>query len=138
MKAHGTTGGFTLLELVIAIFRAVLGTERDDLWHLAHGSDDRPVVPGWEPKSIGAETTFDEDCADRDRVLKTLLALSDRVGDEGRDFVPREQGQQCPEDTSSIHGERGDHVEGDETQVHDLDELRETIRVVFNPPQFVP
>jgi DNA polymerase-4 len=38
------------------------------------------VTPAWDPKSIGAETTFPEDTDDPSQILKTLLALSDRVG----------------------------------------------------------
>jgi DNA polymerase-4 len=58
----------------------MLGNSGRDLWELANGIDDREVVPEQETKSIGAETTFDQDTDDRDEIQKTILELSDRVG----------------------------------------------------------
>lgn len=58
----------------------MLGSGGRDLWELANGIDDREVVPGQEAKSMGAETTFDRDTADREEIRRTLLELSDRVG----------------------------------------------------------
>ncbi len=46
---------------------------------LARGVDDRPVRPERERKSLGKETTFDEDVADRELVERTLLGLCERV-----------------------------------------------------------
>jgi nucleotidyltransferase/DNA polymerase involved in DNA repair len=46
---------------------------------LSRGLDERPVVPHHEAKSIGHETTFEEDVADTDRIRKTLLSLADAV-----------------------------------------------------------
>jgi len=46
---------------------------------LARGVDDRPVRPERERKSLGKETTFDEDVSDRERVERTLLGLCERV-----------------------------------------------------------
>jgi DNA polymerase-4 len=51
-----------------------------DLWELANGIDERPVVPEQGAKSIGAETTFDQDTEDREKIRRTILELSDRVG----------------------------------------------------------
>ena len=56
-----------------------LGTLGEHLFQLSQGKDDRPVVPNWEPKSISSETTFEEDTADRDLLLRTILELSDHV-----------------------------------------------------------
>ncbi len=58
----------------------MLGNAGRDLWELANGIDDREVVPEQEAKSIGAETTFDQDTDDREEIRKTILELSDRVG----------------------------------------------------------
>ncbi len=55
------------------------GKNGEHLLLLAQGIDDRPVVPHREPKSIGHETTFEEDIEDPERVRKTLLSLSDAV-----------------------------------------------------------
>jgi DNA polymerase-4 len=49
------------------------------LWRLAHGLDDRAVVPDREAKSVSTETTFAHDVADR-AVLRTwLLDLVDQL-----------------------------------------------------------
>jgi nucleotidyltransferase/DNA polymerase involved in DNA repair len=47
---------------------------------LAYGRDNRPVVPDWEARSISNETTFEEDTADRDILLRTIRKLSESVG----------------------------------------------------------
>ena len=46
---------------------------------LARGLDDRPVRPERERKSLGKETTFDEDVSDRELAERTLLGLCERV-----------------------------------------------------------
>jgi nucleotidyltransferase/DNA polymerase involved in DNA repair len=58
----------------------MLGNAGRDLWELANGIDDREVVPEQEAKSIGAETTFDQDTDDREQIRRTILELADRVG----------------------------------------------------------
>jgi DNA polymerase-4 len=50
------------------------------VWALARGQDDRPVITGWEEKSISNETTFDQDCGDMEVVRQTLLELTEQVG----------------------------------------------------------
>lgn len=47
-----------------------LGDVSRHLWQLAHGEDDRDVVPDREAKSISTETTFAQDIGDR-QVLRT-------------------------------------------------------------------
>ena len=59
--------------------RAPLGDAGPELLALARGEDHRPVVPEWEAKSIGAETTFEVDTDDLELVRRTLLGLSERV-----------------------------------------------------------
>src|SRR5437867_1561940 len=61
-----------------------LGSLGEHLYQLSHGKDDRPVVPDWEPKSCGTETTFDEDTDDRELLLRTILELSDHVAERLR------------------------------------------------------
>ena len=51
----------------------------EQLWLLAHGIDDRPVITGWEPKSLGHEITFSEDVLDTLLLEKTLEELSESV-----------------------------------------------------------
>lgn len=64
----------------VEALEASLGSGGRDLWELAHGRDDRPVVPEVEAKSIGAETTFEADTEDLEEIRRTLLELADRVG----------------------------------------------------------
>jgi DNA polymerase-4 len=63
---------------------ARLGASGAHLWELAQGIDDRPVVPWHDPKSIGAEETFDRDTRDVARIRATLLGQADRVATELR------------------------------------------------------
>jgi nucleotidyltransferase/DNA polymerase involved in DNA repair len=56
-----------------------MGKHGEHLLALARGIDERPVVPEHEPKSIGHETTFEEDIDDPALARKTLLWLSDAV-----------------------------------------------------------
>ncbi|HSB81555.1 MAG TPA: DNA polymerase IV, partial [Candidatus Methylomirabilis sp.] len=69
-----------IAKLGVEGLETALGNAGRDLWELANGMDDRPVVPEQEAKSIGAETTFEQDTDDREEVRKTILELSDRVG----------------------------------------------------------
>jgi DNA polymerase IV len=46
---------------------------------LAHGVDDRVVVPYEAPKSVSHEATFDRDLDDEQEILRELLALSGKV-----------------------------------------------------------
>lgn len=57
----------------------LLGEGAEHLANLARGEDDRPVEAGEEAKSLGAETTFEEDVDDPEVVRRTLLELADRV-----------------------------------------------------------
>jgi DNA polymerase IV len=57
-----------------------LGSLGEHLHELSFGRDERPVAPKWEAKSVSAETTFDEDTADRVYLVKTIRELAARVG----------------------------------------------------------
>ena len=57
-----------------------LGTNGEYLWQLAHGIDDRSVVPEREAKSISHETTFERDIADLAVLRAWLLELTEQVG----------------------------------------------------------
>jgi len=54
--------------------------QSEHLHELAFGRDNRPVVPDWEARSISNETTFEEDTADRELMLRTIRRLSESVG----------------------------------------------------------
>jgi DNA polymerase-4 len=62
------------------ILTRVLGEQNArHLSALAHGIDDRGVVPYEPPKSIGHEETFERDLDDDEDILRELLSLSGRV-----------------------------------------------------------
>ncbi len=73
-----------LVRLGRSRLEARLGASGAHLWELAQGIDDRPVVPWHDPKSIGAEETFDHDTRDVARIRATLLGQADRVATELR------------------------------------------------------
>lgn len=50
------------------------------LWELAHGIDERPVVPDREARSISHETTFAVDLIDRDVLHAWVVELAGQVG----------------------------------------------------------
>lgn len=63
-----------------AILSRLLGDQSArHLSQLAHGIDDRPVVPYEAPKSVSHEETFDRDLDDETDILRELLGLSGRV-----------------------------------------------------------
>ena len=55
------------------------------LSELAHGFDDREVIPYEAPKSVGHEETFERDLDDTGEILRELLHLSGRVAARLRD-----------------------------------------------------
>jgi DNA polymerase-4 len=65
----------------VSILERLLGVQNaTHLSELAHGIDERDVVPYEPPKSIGHEETFERDLDDETEILRELLALSGRVG----------------------------------------------------------
>ncbi len=56
------------------------GSNGEYLWQLAHGIDDRRVVPEREAKSISHETTFEHDIADMEVLRTWLVDLTEQVG----------------------------------------------------------
>ena len=62
--------------------KALFGVYGSEIRAVASGRDDSPVVPYYEgpdPKSMGHEYTLPDDVEDRDRLLATLLWLSEKV-----------------------------------------------------------
>ena len=59
---------------------AWLGKQGTHFWDLANGIDDREVIPEEPAKSIGAETTFDNDTSEIQVIHQTILELAKRVG----------------------------------------------------------
>jgi len=54
-------------------------------WEVAHGIDDSEVIAERETKSIGNETTFENDTGDTKQVERELAALSELVSDRLRE-----------------------------------------------------
>ena len=61
------------------LLRAVVGSGAEELRRLAHGIDERPVVPDRAAKSAGAERTFDTDLLGEEALLPHLRSLCARV-----------------------------------------------------------
>lgn len=69
-----------LADVPIGMLRSSVGEAAAQHLHaLANGRDSRRVNPVHVDKSISAETTFDVDINDPDKIRRTLLALSNRV-----------------------------------------------------------
>jgi DNA polymerase IV len=69
-----------LRETPEAVLRRLLGEQNArHLSQLAHGIDERSVVPYEAPKSVSHEETFDRDLEDETDILRELLGLSGRV-----------------------------------------------------------
>jgi DNA polymerase-4 len=62
-----------------SVLRAALGFAAEHLAQLSRGADGRPVDVARETKSVGRETTFDQDTVDRDVLVRTLGALAEDV-----------------------------------------------------------
>ena len=69
-----------LRQCPLDVLQARFGSSGEHLWDLAHGRDDRPVVPEREAKSISNETTFEHDIADMDVLRAWLVDLVEQVG----------------------------------------------------------
>jgi DNA polymerase-4 len=102
-----------LSEQVLADHFGAMGR---NIWQLAHGHDDRQVVPDREAKSISTETTFAQDIGNRETLRVWLLDLTDHLASRLRqagllartvelkirssDFRTRHRAQSLPEATN--------------------------------------
>ena len=64
----------------LATLQQHFGKGGEHLWKLAHGIDERLVVPDREAKSISHETTFPVDVEDREVLRAWLMELAEQVG----------------------------------------------------------
>jgi DNA polymerase IV len=62
------------------VLQRQFGQQGEHFWKLAHGIDDRSVIPDREAKSISHETTFSKDISDTDLLRAWLLELTEHVG----------------------------------------------------------
>ena len=69
-----------LRQMPIDTLNAMFGSSGEHYWRLAHGIDERRVVPDREAKSISNETTFAEDISDMEILRMWLVELVEQVG----------------------------------------------------------
>jgi len=69
-----------LRQCPLDVLKSRFGSSGEYLWNLAHGRDDRVVVPEREAKSISHETTFEHDIADMEVLRAWLVDLVEQVG----------------------------------------------------------
>lgn len=68
-----------LRRLSIETLTRDFGRRGEHFWKLAHGIDDRAVVPDREAKSISQETTFSTDISDKELLRAQLLELTEQT-----------------------------------------------------------
>jgi DNA polymerase-4 len=68
-----------LRTLSLAVLEQLAGRTGARLWNLAHGIDDRQVIPDREAKTISHETTFANDIAEPETLRAWLLELTEQV-----------------------------------------------------------
>ena len=71
---------FDVRQLSAEALRTQFGDLGQHVWNLAHGIDDREVVPDREAKSISHETTLAVDVSDPEIIRAWILELADQVG----------------------------------------------------------
>jgi DNA polymerase-4 len=74
-----------LAALPVERLKTLFGGRGTDLAARARGEDDDPVVEGHEAKSMSSETTFGQDLADHEELLRTLRSLTEDVGQRLRE-----------------------------------------------------
>lgn len=79
MLARGIASGADLLQCSLAELQRLFGSSGEYFYNIARGVDNRAVVPNRMRKSIGKETTLDEDCADKGEMMIVLSKLAERV-----------------------------------------------------------
>ncbi len=68
-----------LAELSEEKLKTLFGSRASQLWRLARGQDERPVVPDREPKSVGHESTFERDTRSIETLRAALCQQADSV-----------------------------------------------------------
>ena len=81
LRAAGLRTIGDLAELDAQTMEHLLGSWGPIARELARGCDDRPVVVGAPPKSLGTETTFERDLTTVDELLQPILRQSMQVAD---------------------------------------------------------
>jgi DNA polymerase-4 len=79
LRAIGVAKVVDLRSVERRALRGAVGSFGDFLVDLAHGVDERPVVPHRERRSVGSESTFPEDLVDPERIRGEVDALAREV-----------------------------------------------------------
>jgi len=79
MLAQGITCGADLRRCSLEDLQRLFGKAGEYFYNIARGIDNRPVVPNRIRKSLGKETTLDEDCSDKGEMRQILGRLAERV-----------------------------------------------------------
>ena len=67
-------------KMPLEVLQQHFGKGGEHIWQLAHGIDERRVVPDREAKSISHETTFAVDIGDREVLRAWIMELAEQVG----------------------------------------------------------
>jgi DNA polymerase-4 len=81
LHGYGIRTAADIRKFSLAEIEKLFGSFGTFLHELSHGRDDRPVETEWEPKSRGAETTFDRDILQMDRLEAVLRELAEEVSE---------------------------------------------------------
>jgi DNA polymerase IV len=76
LRANGIERLTDVRSADVELLRAAVGSLADWLRQLAHGVDDRPVVPNREVKSSGSENTYPEDLTDIDTIRHEIAEMA--------------------------------------------------------------
>mgnify|MGYP002397942177 CR=1 FL=1 len=79
MLAHGIATGADLRQRSLEDLQRWFGNSGPYFYNIARGIDHRPVVPNRVRKSIGKETTLNEDCSDKGEMMLILARLAEKV-----------------------------------------------------------
>jgi DNA polymerase-4 len=90
------------------------------LWRLAHGLDDRSVVPDEDAKSVSTETTFARDIGDRVVLRAWLLDLVEHLGQRLRRLPARARTIELKMRTSAFHTYHRGLTLPEPTNVHEV------------------
>jgi DNA polymerase-4 len=81
MLARGIASGADLRKLSEEELQRLFGSSGSYFYNIARGIDNREVVPNRLRKSIGKETTLDEDCVDKGEMMIILDKLAKQVSE---------------------------------------------------------
>lgn len=79
MLAQGIATGADLRRCSLDDLQRLFGKAGEYFYNIAKGVDPRPVVPNRIRKSLGKETTLEEDCSDKGEMMLILGRLAERV-----------------------------------------------------------